>query len=110
MSDTNKNIALIVPTIVMNNAFGTARALKDAGYSKDFIPDGELEAKMFQLYLANPTKFFEVLSSIPWLESETKTNKPEIKQRLIALSGIKDTAENRGDWWKKLVTNIQTKA
>lgn len=103
----DKSIVLIVPTIVMNNAFGTARALKDAGYSKDYIPDGELEAKMFQLYLANPIKFFEVLNSIPWLESETKTNKPEIKQRLIALSGIKDTAENRGDWWKQLVNNIK---
>lgn len=108
MNERNKSIALIVPAIVMNNAFGSKRALEEAGYSKSFIPDGEMEAKLFQLYLANPEKFFELLNSIPWLENETQTNRPEIKQRLIALSGIQNTPATRGEWWKKIVQMIQT--
>lgn len=107
MNDKNKSIALIVPTIVMNNAFGVARALKDAGYGKSYIPEGELEAKLFQLYLANPDMFFQVMNTIPWLESETRTNRPEIKQPLVMLSRIQDTSATRGAWWKKLIQIIQ---
>lgn len=102
--DQNKAIALIIPLIVKNNAGKVALALRDAGYSKDFIPVGELEAKMFQLYTANPDLFFEVMKDIPWNNGEQETNKPEIKDQLIQLVAANSANEvSKDNWWPELL-------
>lgn len=102
--DQNRAIALIIPLIVKNNAGKVAIALRDAGYSKDFIPASDLEARLFQLYIANPTMFFEVMKSIPWNYGEAETNKPEIRDELINLvtsnTGYQVSKDN---WWKILI-------
>lgn len=107
MNDYNKAIALIIPLIVKNNPGKVALALRDAGYSKNFIPQGELEAKLFQIHTVDPNKFFVLMSNIPWNYGEVENNKPEIRDRLIELSGMKDSAETRGDWWKALLGLLQ---
>lgn len=108
MNTYNRVIALIVPLIVQNNAGKTAMILRQFGYEKKtIIPAHELEAKLFQLYLADPNKFFLVLENIEWLNSETQTNKPEIKNTLIRLTGINETPATKGDWWKKLVEMLK---
>ena len=103
-SDQNRAIALIIPLIVKNNAGKVAIALRDAGYSKDFIPASDLEARLFQLYIANPTMFFEVMKTIPWNYGEAETNKPEIRDELINLvtsnTGYQVSKDN---WWKILI-------
>lgn len=104
-SDKNKAIALIIPLIVKNNAGKVAIALKDAGYSKDFIPETELEAKLFQLYTANPDMFFQVMKNIPWNSGQIETNKPEIRDELINL--VTDLSKNeisKDNWWPELIT------
>lgn len=104
----NQAIAVIVPLIVQNNAGKTAMVLRQMGYEKQsIIPAGELEAKLFQLYLADPNKFFVALGNIEWLNSETQTNKPEIKQTLIALTRMQETPATKGDWWKQLVLMLK---
>jgi hypothetical protein len=107
----NKAISLTIPIIVQNNAAGVARVLRQLGYEKKtIIPAAELEAKMFQLYLADPKKFFAALANIEWLQSETETNKPEIKNKLIAIVGLQETPDTKGDWWKKLVSMLKQEA
>ncbi len=105
--DQNKSVALIIPLIVTNNAGKVAIALRDAGYAKKFIPPGELEAGLFQLYTANPDKFFEVMKTIPWNYGEKTTNKPEIKDELIKLvvsnSRNADYEVDKETWWKELI-------
>lgn len=104
-TDQNKAIALIIPLIVKNNAGKVSRVLKDAGYSKDFIPGPELEARLFQLYTANPDMFFDLMKTIPWNYGEIETNKPEIREELRKL-----VAESTGHpvsketWWPELVS------
>lgn len=103
-TETNKAIALIIPLIVKNNAGKVALALRDAGYSKDFIPAPDLEARLFQLYNANPDLFFSTLKSIPWNYGETETNRPEIKDQLIqVVSQITGTEVSKDTWWPELL-------
>ena len=103
-SEYNKAIALISHLIVLNNAGGIARALIAAGYErKTYIDDCELELKLLRTYLADKAKFFEVMNNIAWNYGEARTNKPEIKEQLIALTNLPDTAESKGDWWKHLL-------
>lgn len=104
-TDKNKAIALIIPLIVKNNAGKVAIAIRDAGYSKDFIKDPELEAKLFQLYTANPDMFFEVMKNIPWNSGQIETNKPEIRDELIKLvSHHSDKEISKDNWWHELIT------
>ena len=103
-SEYNKAIALISHLIVLNNAGGVARALINAGYErKTYIDDNELELILLRTYLADKTKFFEVMNTIAWNYGETRTNTPEIKEGLMALTNLPDTAESKGDWWKRLL-------
>lgn len=103
-TDKNKAIALIIPLIVKNNAGQVAIALRDAGYSKDFIPETELEAKLFQLYTANPDMFFEVMKNIPWNYGQAETNKPEIRDELIKLvTDHSDKEISKDNWWPELI-------
>lgn len=105
--DKNKAIALIIPLIVKNNAGKVAIALRDAGYSKSFIPGPELEARLFQLYTANPDMFFEVIKTIPWNYGEAETNKPEIKDELIKLvSEGSDIEISKDNWWQQLIVML----
>lgn len=107
--ENNKAIALIAHLIVLNNAGGTARALTNAGYErKTFIDDCELELILLRTYLADKKKFFEVMNTIPWHYGETRTNKSEIKEKLIALTNIMDSAESKGDWWKQILILLNT--
>lgn len=103
-ADQNKAIALIIPLIVKNNAGRVALALRNSGYSKKFIPPEDLEARMFQLYTANPDMFFEVMKTIPWNYGETETNKPEIKDQLIKLVVDNTGYEvSKDTWWPELI-------
>lgn len=104
--DYNKAIAYIIPLIVKNNAGRVAIAFKEAGYSKNYIPSGELEARLFQLHNINPQKFYEVMNTIPWNYGEVETNKPEIRDRIIEFTGTKDSREAKGDWWKNLLASL----
>lgn len=106
--DQNKAIALIIPLIVKNNAGKVAIALKDAGYSKDFIPDGELEARLFQLYISNPDNFFQIMKSIPWNPGQKDTNLPEIKDELIKMViANTDVQISKDNWWPELINLLQ---
>lgn len=103
-ADQNKAIALIIPLIVKNNAGKVALALRDAGYSKDFIPAPDLEARLFQLYTANPDLFFSTMKSVPWNYGEVETNKPEIRDQLIqVVSQITGTEVSKETWWPELL-------
>jgi len=105
--DKNKAVSLLIPLIVKNNAGKAAIALKDAGYSQGYIPAAELEARLFQLYTANPKRFFEVIKEIPWNYGETETNKPEIKEELIKLvSEGSDIEISKDNWWKELINML----
>lgn len=100
----NKAIICITHAIVLNNAFGVAMALKKIDYpKKNFIDDCELELTLLQIFLADRKKYFEVMNSIPWQPGEKRTNAPEIKDKLMALTNIPDTAESKGDWWKHIL-------
>lgn len=106
--DQSKAIVFIIPLIVKNNAGKVAIALKDAGYSKDFIPDGELEARLFQLYISNPDNFFQLMRSIPWNLGQKDTNLPETKDELIKLvTANTDTQISKDNWWPELITLLQ---
>lgn len=103
-TEQNKAIALIIPLIVKNNAGKVALALRDAGYSKDFIPGPDLEARLFQLYTANPDLFFSTMKTIPWNYGETETNKPEVRDQLVqAVSQITGTEVSKETWWPELL-------
>lgn len=103
-SETNKAIALIIPLIVKNNAGKVALALREAGYSKDFIPAPDLEAKLFQLYNANPDLFFSTMKTIPWNQGENETNKPEVKDQLLAaVSQVTGKEISKDTWWPELL-------
>lgn len=105
--DQNKAVALIIPLIVKNNAGKVAIALRDSGYSKSFIPGPELEARLFQLYTANPDKFFELMKTIPWNYGEKETNKPEIKDELIKLVTSNPNYEfSKETWWQELIAML----
>lgn len=100
----NKIVSLIIPLIVKNNAGKVAIALRDAGYSKNFIKDTELEAKLFQLYTANPDMFFEVMKNIPWNPGQIETNKPEIRNELIKQVDAYSHKEiSKDNWWPELI-------
>lgn len=103
-SDQNKAIALLIPLIVKNNAGKVALALRDAGYSKDFIPAPDLEARLFQLYTANPDLFFSIMKTIPWNPGEIETNKPELKEQLLAVvSEVTGKEISKDTWWPELL-------
>jgi len=109
MNDYNKAIALIIPLIVKNNAGAVAISLRNEGYETkaSIIPAPELEAKMFQVFMADPDRFFTMMDKISWDYGETITNTPEIKGELMALMGMDDTPETKGQWWKKLLLSVQ---
>lgn len=106
-TDQNKAIALIIPLIVKNNAGKVAIALRNAGYSKGFIPQSELEARLFQLYTANPDMFFEIMKTISWNYGEVETNRSEIKDELIKLVSANYNLEpSKDNWWGQLIAMI----
>lgn len=109
--DQNKAIALIIPLIVKNNAGKVAIALKNSGYSKKYIPQAELEAKLFQFYIANPDGFFAMMKTIPWNYGEIETNKPEIRDELIKLVAAGTENEvSKDTWWQELIAILSEKA
>jgi len=111
MNNDNYNTAIICIThaIVLNNAFGAAQALRDAGYEKvSYIEECELELRLLQVFLCDKKKYFRIMSSIKWNEGEKRTNTPEIKEKLLALTDIKDTPESKGDWWKHILILLNT--
>lgn len=102
--DQNKAIALIIPLIVKNNAGKVALALREAGYSKDFIPTPDLEARLFQLYTANPDLFFSIMKTIPWNPGHKETNEPELKEQLLAVvSEVTGKEISKDTWWPELL-------
>lgn len=103
----NKAVALITHLIVLNNAGGTARALVAEGYErKTYIDDCELELILLRAYLADKQKYFAILQNIEWHYGETRTNKAEYKQQLMAITGTQDAPDNKGFWWKRLITDL----
>lgn len=109
IQDYNKAITLLIHLIVQNNAGAVARALKQHGYddTKNYIPRPELEAALLQLYMADHYKFFELMRSISWNYGDTDTNKPEVRDELIKLSGIDpETETNKENWWQILIDLI----
>lgn len=105
----NQAIVCITHAIVLNNAFGAAQALRNAEYDKrEFIPDCEIELRLLQLFLCERQKYFELMASIEWKAGEARTNKPEIKEQLMALTNIPDTAESKGDWYKHILILLNT--
>lgn len=105
LQEKNKAIPIIIHLIVLNNAGGVARALKEAGYeSKNYVPESELEMALLQLYMADQVRFFEVMKSIPWNYGHIETNKPEIKDELIKLVVANTGYEvSKDTWWQELI-------
>lgn len=104
-----KAIICISHLAVLNNAFAVAQAINQSGYDKkSFIGSCELELCLLQCFLVSPGNYFSILNSIDWNYGETKTNTPEIKNKLIALTNLPDTPEVKGAWWKALLNLLQT--
>lgn len=99
----NKAIICIVHAIVINNAGAVARALMQEGYEKKYLGECEMELALLQVFLCDKHKFFSIMQSIDWNYGEKRTNAPEIKDKLIALSNMPDMPENKGDWWKHVL-------
>lgn len=98
----NKGIATIVKTIVANNSFGVAQALKNAGYAtKAYIPAAELEAVLLQLSMTDQAKFFSVIKSVPWNTGQISTNQPQVREALMKLVDAQPGSplERSGNWW-----------
>lgn len=102
--ENNKAIICITHAIVLNNAFGVAMALKKLDYPKqNFIDDCELELALLQLFLGERKKYFEVMHTIDWNTGETRTNNPEMKNKLICLTNMPDTESSKGGFYKHLL-------
>lgn len=102
----NQAIISVIELIVANNAGGTARVLKQAGYTtKDFIPESELKTALLQLHMSDRKKFFEVLHSIEWNHGNTNwTNDPKYRDRLInSLSKETGSPIAKGGFWSALL-------
>lgn len=111
MNEKNYNsaIALLIQLIVKNNPGGVARALSKVGYeAKGFIPAVDLENALLQLHMGDQDAFFQVMKDIPWNYGDMATNKPEIRDQLIALTGSVDNATAKGEWWTVLLSLVQT--
>lgn len=108
----NKAITLLIRLIVLNNAGGVSRILKQEGYeTKNFIPPGELEAALLQLYMADSDKFFSLMKKIAWNYGDVETNKPEIRNELMKLSGSDpDSQEDKLVWWMKTLDMLSQPA
>lgn len=109
IQDYNKTIAMLVHLIVMNNAFGVAKALKDEGYdTKRFIPAPELEAALLQLNMVNRDKFLKVIQNIPWNPGHINTNQAAIINSMVALTKSKVGASvDNTNWWPSLIKFIE---
>lgn len=104
MEEYNKAITLLIHLIVLNNTGGVARLIRQAGYdTKSYIPKAEMEAALLQLYLASPEKFFKIMKQIPWNYGDMETNKPEIKDELIKLSGVNTDETDKSKWWTEIL-------
>lgn len=102
-TEQNKAIICVVHAIVLNNAGGVARVLMQAGYEKKYLDACEMELTLLQVYLCDKQKFFSMMHTIDWNHGEKRTNAPEIKNELIAISNMPDTPENKGLWWKHIL-------
>lgn len=109
ISDYNKTVAMLVHLIVMNNAFGVAKALKDEGYdTRKFIPAPELEAALLQLNMVNQDKFLRVMQNIAWNPGHLNTNQTEIINNMVTLTKSKVGASvNNTNWWPSLIKFIE---
>lgn len=105
LQDYNRTIAMLVHLIVMNNAYGVAKALKEEGYdTKNFIPAPELEAALLQLHMVNRDKFFKVIKNINWNRGHVNTNNPEVIDNMIKLTqNISGSAVDQTNWWPSLI-------
>lgn len=100
MNDYNKAIACIIPLIIKNNAAAIAHEIRKAGYQtkKNIIPEAELEAKCFQLYITDPKKFFAVMQNVSWNNGHKETNTDEYKKIITIIN-----APQGIHWWNHLV-------
>lgn len=106
--DKEKNKIIICTThaIVLNNAFGVAKAIGEIMGNNKYIPDSELELCLLQTYLVEPKKYFDILNSVSWNHGEKRTS--EVKSNLLALLHINETPETKGDWWKQYIKTISS--
>ena len=105
----NQAVISVIELIVVNNAGGTARALKQAGYPiKDFIPESELKTALLQLHMSDRKKFFEVLNAIEWNYGNTNwTNDPKYRDKLInSLSKETGSPVAKGGFWGSLINAL----
>lgn len=111
IQDYNKAIVLLIHVIVMNNAFGVARVLKNQGYDKkDYIPSGDIETALLQLYILDRDRFFRALRSIEWNPGHIATNQQQISGQLMKLAAQSGIEVNNTNWWKILVGFISVSA
>ena len=105
LEDYNRTVAILVHLIVMNNAYGVAKALKDQGYdTQKFIPAPELEAALLQLHMASRDKFFKVMQNIPWNPGHVNTNQKVVIDNMIKLTQSKSgEMVDQTTWWPSLV-------
>lgn len=108
IQDYNKTVALLIHLIVMNNAFGVAKALKDEGYdTRKFIPAPELEAALLQFNMVDQDKFLKVLQNISWNPGHLNTNQAEIINNMVTLTKSKvGTSVDNTNWWPSLIQFI----
>lgn len=109
ISEYNKTAAMLIHLIVMNNAFGVAKALKDEGYdTRKFIPAPELEAALLQLNMVDQDKFLRVLQNIPWNPGHGNTNQPEVINSMVKLAQSKvGPSVDNTNWWPSLIKFIE---
>lgn len=100
----NKAILLIIHLIVRNNGIGVAQAIKNYGYdSKNYIPAGDLETALLQLYIADQSKFFDVMKNISWNSGHQATNTKQISGQLKKLISLYGISIDNSNWWQTLI-------
>lgn len=104
----NSAVTLLIHLIVMNNPGGVARALKNLGYdSRNYVPASELEKALLQLHYADKEEFFQLMRNVSWNYGDMATNKPEIKQQLIELTGSDVSPNAKVEWWQLILQLVQ---
>lgn len=108
IQEYNKTIAILVHLIVMNNAAGVVKALKEQGYNtQKYIPAPALEAALLQLHAANVDSFFKAMESIKWNPGHVSTNQTEVIRGLIKLTREKvGPSVDNTNWWPSLIKYI----
>lgn len=110
-TDFGVAIASVIKLAVGNHPGCLARELQKKEYpNRNFIPEGELEAALSQLYITNKNMFWEILRACPWNYGNNNwTNEPKVREKLSAsvTRAGGDATAKKGEFWQNLLSILQ---